>query len=64
MRTPRSAARFLACRTVHSRVGQVVTPVLCRRLVPCSRNAGAYSRLPSAVSRAYMLLPLGAMGPP
>jgi hypothetical protein len=51
MRMPRSAARFRACCTVHSRVGSAMTPVRCRRLVPCSRNASAYSLLPSAVSR-------------
>jgi hypothetical protein len=35
----------------HSRVGLVVTPVMCRRRVPCSRNASAYSLRPVAVSR-------------
>jgi hypothetical protein len=50
-RVPRSAVRFRACCTAHSRVGLVVTPVMCRRRVPCSRNASAYSLWPRAVSR-------------
>ncbi|CAM5610673.1 hypothetical protein SHIRM173S_04123 [Streptomyces hirsutus] len=50
VRLPGSAARFRACRTARARVGRAVTPVMCSRRVPCSRNAGAYNRPPSAVS--------------
>ena len=41
VRVLRSEARFLACWVVHACVGWAVTPVMCRRLVPCSRNASA-----------------------
>jgi hypothetical protein len=47
---PSSPTRLLACCTAHSRLGCAVTPVMCRRLVPCSRNASAYRRAPSTVS--------------
>ncbi|KJK57318.1 hypothetical protein UK12_17300 [Saccharothrix sp. ST-888] len=46
---------------VHSLVGWAVTPVMCRRRVRCSRNASAYSRLPSAVStrrKSAAMMPL------
>ncbi len=51
VRLPGSAARFRACRTARARVGWAVTPVRCRRRVPCSRNASTYRRLPRTVSR-------------
>lgn len=51
VRLPRLAVTFRACCTARSRVGWVVTPAMCRRRVPCSGNASAYIRLPSAVSR-------------
>jgi hypothetical protein len=62
MHAPISPARFLACCTAHSLVGCTVTPVMRRRVVPCSRNASAYRRAPSTVStwkKSVAMMPSG-----
>lgn len=43
-RRPNSTARFLACCTVQRPVGCAVTPAMCSRRAPCSRNTSAYTR--------------------